>query len=130
VKLHWELAGDLPLVRGDQVQLEQVCVNLLINAYEAMLDTPIEGRKLMISTSADERYVMMTYRDSGRGIGQTDRARLFDAFFTTKPRGMGMGLSLCKTIAEAHAGEIWAEPNPGSGATFVFALPLPKRRMT
>lgn len=127
VKLHWELASDLPLVRGDQVQLEQVCVNLLMNAYEAMLDVPIENRKLVIGTLADERYVMMTYRDSGCGIGPEDRARLFDAFFTTKPRGMGMGLSLCKTIAEAHAGQIWAESNPGPGATFVFALPLPKR---
>ena len=130
VKLEWDLTLDLPLVRGDQVQLEQVCVNLLMNAYEAMLDTPLEKRRLVIGTAADDRYVMMTYRDSGCGIGEADRIRLFDAFFTTKPRGMGMGLSLCKTIAEAHVGQIWAESNQGHGATFIFALPHPKRRTT
>ncbi len=128
VKLHWDLAIDLPLARGDQVQLEQVCVNLLMNAYEAMIDTPIEQRDLVISTSADNEHVKMSYSDSGCGIGSVDTNRMFDAFFTTKQRGMGMGLSLCKTIAEAHAGLIWAEPNTGPGTTFVFALPLPKRR--
>lgn len=128
VKLDWALAHDLPLVRGDQVQLEQVCVNLLINAYEAMLDNPLDQRHVVIGTMADERYVMMTYTDSGQGISETDRHRLFDAFYTTKPRGMGMGLSLCKTIAEAHAGQIWAENNDDSGATFIFALPHPKGR--
>jgi PAS domain S-box-containing protein len=128
VKLDWELSHDLPLVRGDQVQLEQVCVNLLMNACEAMLDSPVDQRRLVIGTAADDRYVMMTYRDSGCGIGQHDRHRLFDAFFTTKPGGMGMGLSLCKTIAEAHAGQIWAEPNERPGTTFVFALPHPLRR--
>lgn len=128
VKLHWDLAIDLPLVRGDQVQLEQVCVNLLMNACEAMIDTPIDKRDLIIGTSADDKYVKMSYTDSGCGIDTQDAKRLFDAFFTTKQRGMGMGLSLCKTIAEAHSGSIWAEPNKGPGTTFVFALPLPKRR--
>ena len=127
VKLHWNLAIGLPLVRGDQVQLEQVCVNLLMNAYEAMMDTPIEQRDLVISTSADDQYVMMSYCDAGCGIDEVDAKRLFDAFFTTKQRGMGMGLSLCKTIADAHAGKIWAELNEGPGTNFVFALPLPKR---
>jgi C4-dicarboxylate-specific signal transduction histidine kinase len=128
VKLHWDLANDLPLARGDGIQLEQVCVNLLMNACEAMMDTPIEQRDLLISTSSDDEYVMMSYRDSGCGIGSVDANRLFDAFFTTKQRGMGMGLSLCKTIAEAHAGLIRAESNDGPGANLIFALPLPERR--
>ena len=130
VKLRWNLALDLPLVRGDQVQLEQVCVNLLMNACEAMIHTPIDQRNLVISTSADRQQVAMSYCDAGCGIETVDAKRLFDAFFTTKQRGMGMGLSLCKTIAEAHAGKIWAEPNQGPGSTFIFALPLPKRRET
>jgi PAS domain S-box-containing protein len=128
INLHWNLAEDLPLVRGDQIQLEQVCVNLLMNACEAMMDIPIEQRDLVISTSFDHEYVKMSYRDSGCGIDSVDDNRLFDAFFTTKQRGMGMGLSLCKTIAEAHTGMIKAESNDGPGTNFVFALPLSERR--
>jgi PAS domain S-box-containing protein len=128
VKLHWDLAIDLPLARGDHIQLEQVCINLLMNACEAMMDVPIDQRDLVISTSFDKEFVRMSYCDLGCGLGSVDANRLFDAFFTTKQRGMGMGLSLCKTIAEAHAGLISAESNDGPGATVVFALPLPQRR--
>ncbi len=127
VKLLWELAEDLPLVEGDQVQLEQVCVNLLMNACEAMLKSPFEDRRLVIQTSHDENYVIISYCDSGCGLGETDKNRLFDAFFTTKQQGMGMGLSLCQTIADAHDANIWAEDNEGPGLTLNFALPKPKR---
>lgn len=127
VKLHWELAEDLPLVEGDQVQLEQVCVNLLMNACDAMIHSPIEDRRLLIQTFHDENYVTISYCDSGCGLGETDPNRLFDAFFTTKQQGMGMGLSLCKTIADAHDANIWAEDNDGPGLSLNFALPKPKR---
>ena len=126
-KLHWNLACDLPLVRGDQVQLVQVCVNLIINAYDAMTDVAEPQRDLVISTSADDQQVTMSFCDSGCGFDEQKKNRLFDAFYTTKNQGMGMGLSLCKTIAEAHNGRIWAENNSGSGTTFVFALPKSKR---
>lgn len=126
-QLHWNLALDLPLVRGDQVQLVQVCVNLLINAYDAMADVSEGNRDLLISTCFDDQGVVISFCDAGCGFDQQQKNRLFDAFYTTKSQGMGMGLSLCKTIVEAHQGRIWAENNPGPGTTIVFALPKSKR---
>ena len=130
VKLHFDLTEKLPLIEGDQVQLEQVCINLLINALEAMHETPAGERELVISTQFDTHCVSLTFRDSGCGLTSNDQERLFDAFFSTKPQGMGMGLSLCKSIADIHGGEIRAERNDeiqGSGATFVLELPIPSR---
>ena len=125
-KLHWDLATDLPDARGDRVQLVQVCINLLINAYDAMVDTAESERNLVISTRNVDGQVELSFCDAGCGISPADSARLFDAFYTTKTQGMGMGLSLCKTILEAHGGNIKAEPNPGSGTTFSVTVPISK----
>ena len=126
-KLRWNLLADLPQVRGDQVQLVQVCVNLLINAYDAMTEVSEQERKLTATTDVDDELVTLSFCDTGCGFSEEKKNRLFDAFYTTKSQGMGMGLSLCKTIAEAHNGKIWAENNVGPGTTFVLALPKPKR---
>jgi PAS domain S-box-containing protein len=127
VKLHFELADRLPNVQGDRVQLEQACVNLLINAYEAMEETPPAQRHLRIRTNYAEGFVRIFIQDVGSGVGLAETARLFDAFYTTKLGGMGMGLSLCKSIAEAHAGHVWTEENKGPGMTFVLSLPEAKQ---
>lgn len=126
-RLHWDLSVDLPTVRGDQVQLVQVCINMLINAYDAMNEVPEQRRNLVISTKSDKQNIELSFCDAGCGISDEQKQRLFDAFYTTKPHGMGMGLSLCQTIAEAHGGKISAFSNTGPGATFVVSLPIPKR---
>ncbi len=123
VEVRFELADGLGLVQGDRVQLEQACINFLMNAYEAMADTPIEDRQVVIRTCGNENQVKISFSDTGCGIDAASKDRLFDAFYTTKPQGMGMGLSLCKSIAEFHAGQVWAESNSGSGTTFTLALP-------
>ncbi|WP_454725196.1 MULTISPECIES: PAS domain-containing sensor histidine kinase [Cupriavidus] len=109
---------------GDRIQLQQVLINLLMNAVQAM-DAAGGRRRLWVSTSAaDERHVQVAVRDSGKGIAPEDAGRLFNAFFTTKAEGMGMGLSICRSIIEAHGGRIWAESPPGGGALLQVLLPL------
>ncbi|MCG8448363.1 MAG: PAS domain S-box protein [Pirellulales bacterium] len=124
VNLSFELCEDLPLIQGDRVQLEQACINLLMNAYEAMKETPVKDRLMKVSTNYTDRFARLVFRDSGCGVAVGDTARLFNAFYSTKTEGMGMGLSLCKSIAEAHGGSIWAEKNEGLGMTFVLSLSL------
>jgi PAS domain S-box-containing protein len=118
-----QLAEGLPLVQGDRVQLQQVILNLIINAIEAMSD--VEGaRDLMIKTrGAEPAAVLVTVQDSGPGLDPTDPERAFEAFYTTKPDGMGMGLSICRSIVEAHGGQLTATANVPRGAIFEFRVP-------
>jgi len=125
VSLRMELAHALPVVLADRVQLQQVIINLVINGIEAMQSVTDRPRELTIRTHQDEaRHVLVTLKDSGVGISAADAEQLFNAFFTTKSSGMGMGLSICRSIIEAHGGRMWAEPNLPQGAIFHFTVPL------
>src|SRR6266850_6486482 len=119
-----EFAGDLPAVIGDRIQLQQVILNLLTNAADAMLAVDDRPRELSIKTELDtDGLVRLTVRDSGVGFDSRDADKLFTAFFSTKPQGMGIGLSVSRSIIESHHGRIWAAKNDGPGATFAFAIP-------
>jgi signal transduction histidine kinase len=125
VALRLELASALPPVLGDRIQLQQVLMNLLINAIQAMAPVTGQPREVLIrSRRHDANQVVLEVMDSGIGITPENADRLFSAFFTTKPDGMGIGLSICRSIIEAHGGRIWASPNTGPGATLQFTLPL------
>jgi signal transduction histidine kinase len=114
----------LPLVPGDRIQLQQVMVNLILNAVEAMSGSHEGSRQLVISTEEDEANgVRIAVQDWGPGLQPESLDRLFDAFYTTKPNGMGLGLSICRSIIEAHGGRLWAKPNLPQGAVFQFTLP-------
>ena len=124
-----ELASDLPPVIGDRVQLQQVILNLIMNGLEAMAKVNEGARELTVSSSRDESdNLIVAVRDSGVGLDQADLERVFDAFFTTKPDGMGMGLAICRTIIESHGGRLWATANSPSGAVFQFTLPAASKR--
>jgi signal transduction histidine kinase len=124
VSLRTELEEGLPLIRGDRIQLQQIILNLIMNAVEAMSDTSNGARDLLISTTEDATNgVLVSVRDSGPGLGANSLERLFDPFYTTKPGGMGMGLSICRSIIEAHGGQVWAATNIAQGASFHFSLP-------
>jgi PAS domain S-box-containing protein len=119
-----ELADDLPRVTGDRVQLQQVILNLLTNAADAMSEVYDRPRRVVITTERDEGdRVRLTVQDAGRGFESENRRRLFDAFYTTKDSGMGIGLSVSQSIIERHHGRLWAEPNDGPGASFFFSIP-------
>jgi signal transduction histidine kinase len=119
-----QLAEDLPLIQGDRVQLQQVILNLIINAVEAMSAVSEGARELLISTGKDASGgVLVTVRDSGPGLNPESFDSLFDAFYTTKPGGMGMGLSICRSIVEAHGGRIWASL-AAPGTAFQCVLPV------
>jgi C4-dicarboxylate-specific signal transduction histidine kinase len=125
VSVQTQLADGLPLIQGDRVQLQQVIVNLILNAVEAMSSVSEGSRELLIGTAQDAYGgVLVTVQDSGPGLNLESVDRLFDAFYTTKPGGMGMGLSICRSIVEAHGGRIWASSTPGPGATVQFTLPV------
>jgi C4-dicarboxylate-specific signal transduction histidine kinase len=125
VSLRTELAPSLPKIFGDRVQLQQVIINLVMNGIEAMLPITDRSRELVIQSGQDEtRRVLVSVTDCGVGISAEHANRLFNAFFTTKSSGMGMGLSICRSIVEAHEGRLSASPNAGPGATFQFVLPL------
>jgi C4-dicarboxylate-specific signal transduction histidine kinase len=118
------LEEDLPPVRGDRVQLQQVMLNLLINAIEAMRGMDEGPRELLISTEAtDPDAVLVTVRDSGPGFPPEIAERIFESFYTTKPGGLGMGLSICHSIIDAHEGRLWTTASPANGAVFQFRLP-------
>jgi len=124
VVLQSELPDDLPPVKGDRVQLQQVILNLLRNASDAMVAVDDRPRQLMIRTERDPGdRVRLTVKDAGEGFDSRTVDKLFEAFYTTKPSGMGIGLSVSRSIIESHHGRIWAEPNDGPGATFAFAIP-------
>ena len=125
VSVQTQLAEGLPLIQGDRVQLQQVILNLIINAVEAMSAVSEGARELLISTGKDASGgVLVAVRDSGPGLNPESVARLFDAFYTTKPGGMGMGLSICRSIVEAHGGRIWASRTAAPGTVLQFMLPV------
>jgi C4-dicarboxylate-specific signal transduction histidine kinase len=123
VLLQTELAKGLPRIQGDRIQLQQILLNLLMNAIEAMSD--VKGsRNLLISTAEDKlNGVLATVRDSGPGLNPESLERMFDPFCTTKAGGLGMGLSICRSIVEAHGGRMWAAANVPQGTSFQFSLP-------
>jgi PAS domain S-box-containing protein len=125
VSLQTRLANGLPPVQGDRIQLQQVILNLIVNAVEAMSGASEGTRELMISTGKDaSSALLVAVRDSGSGLDPEGLDRLFDAFYTTKPSGMGMGLSICRSIIEAHGGRVWATANVPQGAVLQFTLPV------
>jgi signal transduction histidine kinase len=126
-----ELAEQLPRVRGDRVQLQQVMLNLFLNASDAMSSVDDRPRQVVIRTAQDERdHVRLSVRDTGMGFEPQWVDRLFDAFYTTKSSGMGIGLSVSRSIIESHKGRIWATPNDGPGATFAFSIPCAPTDLT
>jgi PAS domain S-box-containing protein len=125
VWLKLELAANLPKVFADRVQLQQVMMNLIMNGAEAMQEVEDRPRLLTIRSSVDEGQVAVAVKDCGIGLTADDQSRLFNAFFSTKPGGLGIGLSICRSIIEAHGGRLWPSANPDHGATFQFVLPLP-----
>lgn len=124
VLVQTELSDDLPATTGDRVQLQQVIVNLMLNGIEAMSDVADRPRRLVIrSQMQNSDEVLVAVRDSGVGIDPKNEKRIFDAFFTTKDKGMGMGLSISHSIIESHGGRLWASSNSDYGATLQFTLP-------
>jgi signal transduction histidine kinase len=123
--LETKLADDLPLVTGDRIQLQQVVLNLLRNASDAMVDVHDRQRQLLIKTEREDNgSVCLSVRDAGVGLSPERLESLFDAFYTTKSNGMGIGLFVSRSIVEKHQGRLWAEPNQGRpGATFSFSIP-------
>jgi signal transduction histidine kinase len=145
VSLQTQLATGLPLVLGDRIQLQQVILNLLINGIQAMSEVDEGQRALEVcseqvsgrysgikpenyerssSASAERTHVLITVRDSGPGLDPQMVDRLFEPFYTTKPEGLGMGLTISRSIIEAHGGRLWAKPNVSPGAVFQFTLPI------
>ena len=160
ISLQTQLANDLPLILGDRIQLQQVILNLLINAIEAMSEVSEGPRELWVSSQkftkmpargpgarqtgeskedelvaralaeAEGTHVLIAVRDSGPGLDPKGLDRLFDAFYTTKPQGLGMGLAISRSIIEAHGGRLWAKANAPRGAVFQFTLPIREERMS
>jgi C4-dicarboxylate-specific signal transduction histidine kinase len=124
VSVRTVLADGLAPVQGDRVQLQQVVLNLILNAVEAMGSVEAGTRELQISTEQSQaKGVQVAVRDSGPGLGPENLERVFEAFYTTKASGMGMGLSICRSIIDAHGGRLWAGVNEPRGAVFQFTLP-------
>ena len=120
-----DLADDLPIVTGDRIQLQQVILNLLRNASDAMDDVHDRPRQLLIKTEREDGgHVRVIVRDVGVGLPPRGVDSLFDAFYTTKTGGMGIGLFVSRSIVERHQGRLWAQPNDGPGTTFSFSIPL------
>jgi C4-dicarboxylate-specific signal transduction histidine kinase len=127
VQIRSELPNDLLPVSGDRVQIQQVLLNLVVNGMDAMNSVEESKRILIISGRRETRggtpELLLSVQDAGTGLNPEEADRLFEAFFTTKPEGMGMGLAISRSIIEAHGGRLWAEPNQGPGATFLLSLP-------
>jgi signal transduction histidine kinase len=126
ILLQTSLAPDLPQVMGDRIQLQQVVLNLLMNAAEAVREVPPERRRVVVRSTVEDRdgpWAVVAVEDAGVGFGEAEAPRLFEAFYTTKPNGLGMGLSISRSIVDSHRGRLWATANPEHGATFHFALP-------
>lgn len=120
-----QLSAGLPYVFGDRIQLQQVILNLIMNAIEAMSEVSDGSRELQISTSeAEAGSVLVAVSDSGPGLPPASVARMFEAFHTTKANGLGIGLSICRSIVDAHGGQLWATPNKPHGAVFCMTLPI------
>jgi PAS domain S-box-containing protein len=123
VAVHTELASDIPTVFGDRVQVQQVMLNLIMNAIDAMTAISGQPRTLLIKSARDIEGVLVEVGDSGQGIDPEQLPLIFDSFYTTKPEGIGMGLSISRSIIEAHDGRLWASPGSARGAVFRFILP-------
>jgi C4-dicarboxylate-specific signal transduction histidine kinase len=131
VSLQLELAQDLRTVTGDRIQLQQVILNLVRNASDAMAGVDDRPRQLLIRTEdEDGDRVRVSVRDAGVGVDPQNLSKMLDAFYTTKSDGMGIGLSVSRSIIERHHGRLWAEPNDGPGATFLFSIPSEPERLT
>ena len=151
VSLMTQLANDLPVISADRIQLQQVILNLLMNAVEAMCGADEGPRELCVSsekvteilgeseedtlehkalTEGAGTHVLVAVRDSGPGLDLKSLDRLFDAFYTTKPQGLGMGLGISRSIIEAHGGRLWATAKAPQGAVFQFTLPIGDERMS
>ncbi|TKD06497.1 hypothetical protein E8A74_19375 [Polyangium fumosum] len=125
VALRLDLTPRLPEVRGDGIQLQQVVLNLVVNALDAVADRPAGARLVVVRTRGNGKdRVLLSVEDSGKGIAPAEMERVFEAFYTTKAEGLGVGLPISRSIVEAHGGRLWAENNPGEGATFWCALPI------
>ena len=124
VTVDTDLAQNLPAVAGDRVQLQQVLLNLVLNACEAMTGNGSSKRQLLIASKLTKSAVRVSVTDRGGGIPEQKMEQIFERFFTTKKKGMGLGLSICRTIIDAHRGKIWATNNADRGATFHFRLPI------
>lgn len=124
VTVHLDLADSLPELVGDEVQLQQVLVNLIVNACEAMAENPAGSKRLHLATRVRGDAIRLSVRDCGHGLPPEMEERIFRPFFTTKQDGLGIGLSICTTIVAAHHGRLWAESNPDGGASFHFELPI------
>jgi signal transduction histidine kinase len=119
-----DLAEDLPTVAGDRIQLQQVILNLLLNAAESMAEVDDRPRSIFIRTRPDgEANVRLSVKDVGIGIDEQAIMNLFDTFYTSKANGMGVGLSVSRSIVESHKGRLWATANDGDGVTFSFSIP-------
>jgi PAS domain S-box-containing protein len=127
ILLETSLAPHLPPVMGDRIQFQQVLLNLLMNAAQAMREVPPQRRRMVVRSTVEDRadgpWAVVAVEDAGVGFGEDEAARLFDAFYTTKPGGLGMGLSISRSIIESHRGRLWATANPDHGATFHLAVP-------
>jgi two-component system sensor kinase FixL len=120
-----DVAPDLPPVLGDRIELQQVVLNLLVNALDAMNDCPVPERVVSVGAARNgQDAVEVAVRDRGTGVSTGDLERIFEPFHTTKRHGLGIGLSISRTIIAAHGGRLWAENNPDRGATFRFTVPV------
>jgi C4-dicarboxylate-specific signal transduction histidine kinase len=124
ISLYTDLAAEPPNVFGDRVQLQQVILNLIVNAIESMITVKDRPRRLCILSHIEEcGMVSVEVRDSGPGLDPTTMGRIFDTFFTTKAEGMGLGLSICRSIMDSHGGLLWTSAASSDGASFFIAIP-------
>jgi signal transduction histidine kinase len=124
VKLNYRCAVDLPTVRGDRVQIEQVLLNLIMNAADAMADSDPHERRIDVNVAGEGNVLRVSVSDSGAGITPDQLERVFEAFYTTKRTGLGLGLAICRSIITAHGGRLWAVSDGYRGSTFHFTLPV------
>jgi two-component system sensor kinase FixL len=129
VSIKMNLGENIPLVSGDRIQLQQVLINLILNALDSYENTTKDTKQIVITTRFENKIgVCLSVRDFGCGIEESVLNKIFDPFVTTKKEGMGIGLAINKTIIDAHRGRIWAENDPEGGATFNIILPLNKKK--
>jgi signal transduction histidine kinase len=127
ISIRTDLDTELPKVMADSVQVQQVMMNLIMNSIDAMKNVDRTRELVVQSRRAEDQYLMISVSDSGLGLPAEQEKQIFDAFFTTKPHGLGMGLRISRSIVESHGGRLWAANNSPHGASFSFTLPHPDR---
>jgi signal transduction histidine kinase len=127
IAIRTDLVPGLPKVKADRVQLQQVVLNLMMNGMDAMSESNGRAKELLIHARGDESQVTVRVEDSGVGLEAEEAEKVFNPFFTTKPHGIGMGLSISRSIIESHEGRLWASARPSGGAVFQFTLPIRAR---